>query len=171
MSHAVNMGSIELMQVLLKRGANIERSLNYDPLGVVVERGDYNAARLLIQAGAKVDRHVFLRGCSKWNEVSMAELLMAHYEDDEDVRDIGALHEACRARGYTYDVVSLFLSIGFDIEARSHGDTPLLSACTEGGNAYLVQHILLKRGANIHATSGIDGDTPCKSFGNDMELF
>lgn len=162
---AAKLGSVELVQFLLDRGANI----NPDPesssiIGTAARHERYGVVNFLIKHGVKVDGAA-LAGASS---ISMFNLLIP-YADNTTISQSGALHAAC-GKAISIDLITLMLDKGFDIDPIDHhGNTPLLYACGLSHVSPGVVELLLSRGAAVTARNAkaytgdmVKGDTPCE---------
>ncbi len=164
---AAELGSIELIQILLDRGADINIDSPNCPesvLKTVAAYGNCDTANFLIEHGAKNDEDVLERASS----TDIIELLTSH-NDYSRLTKCGALHAHGRGDG---TLVACLLDKGFKVDAiDSSGDTPLLSACGVDRPSPEVVALLLRNGADIaartarsfiHIPSIVKGDTPCE---------
>lgn len=163
---AAELESLELIQLLLDRGANLNPDLpTYSVISTAAAYGNYEVAKLLIKRAVKVDKDALARASS----LSMLNLLISH-ADSTTMSSSGALHAACMKGSSSIDLVALMLDKNFDIEAvNDHGDTPLLSACGSSHVSSEVVGLLLSKGAAVTARSAksytaniAQGDTPCE---------
>jgi ankyrin repeat protein len=131
--HASAGGHVQVVDLLLRRGANVNVESKYGltPLMRAAQRGHRDTVELLLERGAQI------------NAASL----------DGDT----ALILAARAgRG---DMVRLLRGKGAEIDAVSHGNTALLDAAMRGDSGMV--KVLLANGAAVDARrEGAAGDTP-----------
>jgi len=162
---AAELGSIELIQILLDRGADVNINSSNCPgsvLKTVAAYGTCDTAKFLIEQGATVDR----KDLSSANSTDMIDLLISH-NNLSGVSDCGALHAKCSG---PISLLTHLLDKDFDIEAIDGlGDTPLLSACGSNYPSSEIVALLLRNGADVKARSAsaycssvVKGDTPCE---------
>ena len=133
------------------------------PLFLACQKGDVNAARLLLEKGAEVDRATKkgstpLGIAKSRGHSSIVTLLEEHL----DLKF--PLHAA--ARTGDVDVMTHLLDGGAEIDAKKDGATPLFVAC-EGGIVNAAR-LLLEKGADVNRALE-NGATPlsaAKSQGN-----
>lgn len=163
---AAELGSVELVQFLLDKGANINPDIpSFSVISTAASYGKYGVVNFLLERGVKVDKDALARASS----VSMFNLLIS-YADNTTISGSGALHAACMEGSARIDLVTLMLDKDFDIEAiNDYGDTPLLSACGSSCVSSEIVELLLSKGAAVTARSGkpytadiVKGDTPCE---------
>jgi ankyrin repeat protein len=118
-----------LTKVVLKAGGDPTRAL-----GVAVFHGDFETLRLMIDAGADVNRIVeprhgnpLLHECVRWGRLEAAQILLAAKADPNiaNARGWTAAHYAAR-RGVSVDVLKCLLDGGADFRVKDEaGRTPL----------------------------------------------
>jgi ankyrin repeat protein/truncated hemoglobin YjbI len=152
--HAVCGGDIDVVTLLLERGAEVERhSGKLLTLAVVMNRLDL--VKLLIDHGADAQR-VSLLGRLDDAERPIADLLIAHGKKVPD----WMLPRACRPDVSTNELhrVTVLLDYGASVDDRGRFGLTALHYAVRGGKLPLIK-LLLDRGAQSNAL-GVDGLTP-----------
>jgi ankyrin repeat protein len=130
--HAVNKGEVDVMELLIKKGFNIDEKNDYGntPLHLAAINGYIATVECLIQNGTDINAR---NNCGKT-----------------------PLHEAIKNNSF---VITLYLiEQGATIDAKNdYGNTPLHYAAMDGKSASA--DFLVKNGANIHAKNCL-GYTP-----------
>ena len=146
-----------LLALVRSHGANVQDAIGMTPLVLASAFGSYDAARLLVDAGADV------KAASKagvtplhvaWRDERIVRLLLAHGADVRAKTQLGAtpLLVAASATG-TEKIVKLLLDKGADLNAaENRGVTPLIAAAGVGDTA--AAKLLLTRGADPNAYAG-----------------
>ena len=155
---AIRSNDISALRALVaSHGTNVQDGIGMTPLILASAFGTYEAAKLLVDAGADV------KAASKagvtplhvaWRDEAIARLLLAHDADVNAKTQIGAtpLVVAASAIG-SEKVVKLLLDRGADPNAaENRGVTPLIAASGVGNTA--AAKLLLDRGANANAYAG-----------------
>ena len=152
--HAVCSGNIDAVQLLLDRGAEVQRnSGKLLTLAVVMNRVDL--VKLLIEHGADVARTGLL-GRLDDAERPVADLLVAHGKKVPD----WMLPRACRPDVSSNEVhrVRVLLDYGARVDDRGRYGLTALHYAVRGGKLLLIK-LLLERGARTDALDS-DGLTP-----------
>ncbi|HVX16370.1 MAG TPA: ankyrin repeat domain-containing protein [Pirellulales bacterium] len=152
--HAVCGGSIDAVELLLERGAEVGRhSGKLLTLAVAMDRVDL--LRLLIEHGADVER-VRLLGRLDDAERPVADLLIAHGKKVPH----WMLPRACRPDVSSNELhrVTVLLDYGASLEDRGRYGLTALHYAVRGGKLPLIK-LLLERGAHVNALDE-DGLTP-----------
>jgi ankyrin repeat protein len=152
--HAVCGGNIEIVKVLLERGAEVRRhSGKLLTPAVVMNRLDL--VQLLVEHGAEVERAAFL-GPLDDAERPVADLLIARGKKVPD----WMLPRACRPDVSTNEVhrVSVLLAYGASVHDRGRYGLTALHYAVRGGKLPLIR-LLLERGADVDALDA-SGLTP-----------
>jgi len=165
---ACDNNQIEIVDLLLKAGANIDASNphQYSPLQKACLQGHTETVTVLLDRGANIERstgngmtplHI---ACDNGHAEAVTILLDrgAHIEACTRINMDGKtpLHFACE-RGY-HEIVKILLDRGANPEILSMvGETPLHIACERGDLAMV--KIFLEKRANIEAPN-MDGKTP-----------
>ena len=102
---AARYGSLEIVQDLLKAGANVDQGYNYTPIGEAVMNGHLNIVRELITAGANVNACL-----------------------DEDENNV--LLEAVSSGNL--EIVKVLVEAGANVNFKGEAGTPLLEAIESG---------------------------------------
>jgi ankyrin repeat protein len=152
---AIRSNDIHALRALVAtHGANVQDAIGMTPLMLASAFGTYDAAKLLVDAGADV------KAASKagvtalhvaWRDEAIVRLLLAHGADVHAKTQIGAtpLVVAASATG-SEKVVRVLLDKGADSNAaENRGVTPLIAAAGVGNTA--AAKLLLERGANPNA--------------------
>ena len=158
---AVRNGDIEIVKMLLDRGADVDaiNLYNVTPLHIAVESKKVEIVELLLNHGACVNA----RDCN-----SSTPLLLAAKDGSEEIvklllkhgADVNSPYTCTSIEGYTplclavrggcEKVVKLLLECGANVHAQDKGGKIVLHFAVEKGDEKLVK-LLLKCGANIHA--------------------
>lgn len=165
---AAELDNLELIQMLLDRGANLNLSSLECPGSVLSSAVAYrncNTVKFLIKKGATFDKSILTEPRS----VEMLEILTPYF-NSSTMPECAALHAACAKRASSLEMMELLLGKGYLIDAvNSVGDTPLLSACASINLSPKVVKFLLSNGANVNARTTkspmayvVTGDTPCQ---------
>src|SRR5262249_3779836 len=152
--HAVSGGSTNAVQLLLERGALVERhSGQLLTLAVVMNRVDL--VKLLIEHGADVQRTDFL-GPLDDAERPVADLFIAHGKKVP----AWMLPRACRPDVSSNELhrVRVLLEYGASVDDRGRYGLTALHYAVRGGKVPLIR-LLLERGAQVDALDE-DGLTP-----------
>jgi ankyrin repeat protein/truncated hemoglobin YjbI len=152
--HAVFGGNIDAVQLLLARGAEVERhSGKLLTLAVVMNRLDL--VQLLIEHGADVGR-VSLLGRLDDDTLPVADLLIAHGKRVPD----WMLPRACRPDVSKNELhrVTVLLGYGASVDDRGRYGLTALHYAVRGGKLPLIR-LLLERGAQVNALDE-SGSTP-----------
>ena len=176
---AIRANDIQAIRALVaSHGTSVQDAIGMTPLILASAFGTYDAARLLVDAGADVKAgskagvtplHV------AWRDEAIVRLLLAHSADVHAKTQIGAtpLIVAASATG-SEKVVQLLLDKGADANAaENRGVTPLIAAAGVGNTA--AAKLLLERGANPNAyAAGVGQKTVTPLLGaahnGDVEL-
>lgn len=154
---ATRLRSIELVQVLLDRGARFDDAL--------LCTDDYDMTDFLLCKGAKIivapGKKSALTNAAGGSNIRIVQLLLSHVDDAELEASRDALNSA--AAGGRLDTVNLLIEQGFDVNAFtkdcSIGETPLLAVCQGQKPHPNVITKLLEQGADVSIQS-FNGDTP-----------
>ncbi|KAL8709639.1 MAG: hypothetical protein Q9225_007423 [Loekoesia sp. 1 TL-2023] len=157
---ACALDSIELVQILVGRGARLDNALLHAADNITM-------ARFLLDRGAKIfsaPRQLSaLTNAASAGNTEVVRLLISRANDAEFSSSRDALHSAA-ARG-RIDVVKLLIEHGFDVNTRAEdpwvGATPLLATCQfrkATPDTLAVARLLIDHGADVNARSR-DGTT------------
>ncbi|MDR0389512.1 MAG: ankyrin repeat domain-containing protein [Spirochaetaceae bacterium] len=163
--YAVTIGTPEIVRLLIEAGADTDpenRYGDYQPLPAAVDLQNHEAARMLIEAGAVVNRPMdfydtLLSRAVKKNDEAMVKLLLEGGADINDSRHPGYY------RGHTpltraitdgnMDMVRLLLDAGADINSPGeYGNGPLQEAIKKGNTALTMEFLAL--GARVNTPDG-----------------
>jgi ankyrin repeat protein len=165
---AVDSGSVEIVDLLLKNGANVnakyEKSGFITPLHLAATGGDIKIVQQLLSAGADLGAKYYymdetpLHLAAKNGHANVVKLLLEKGADINAVLQNGstALHLAGSP-----GVVAVLLSFGANVNSKRRTDnaTPLYFAALNGKKEIVA--FLLKNGADpTIMTTGPDGETP-----------
>jgi len=179
---ATDQQHIETMKLLLARGAEPNGAAGQPPLTDCVDHDDISAAKLLLEAGAKVsakDRHVGspLHFAIQRGNMAMTELLLDR-PIDRDVRgenNATLLHLAPLARDTPIEwrtkLIDRLIEMGFDLEADSYGGyTVLARAVYNRKEPKIIRH-LIDRGAKVNALTDRNASVlHVACYGNQVEI-
>ena len=172
---AVMHGWIDVVQLLVERGADIDNTVFYGitPLNLAVTLHAYSIAEFLLSAGANVNLkrpycYSVVRGIPnakltplfsavecRWRNINglrLVELLLRYGADVNVKTDVKEtpLHAAAICRND--NIIWLLANAGADINAvDEYGETPIHKAAVAGG--YWTCKTLVELGANINAKS------------------
>lgn len=166
---AAGLRSVELVRMLLDRGARISNALS----GAV---NDYNVVKYLLSRGAKivssrrglsagsVDSMSAITDAAGTGSIEVLRLLLSHADESDIESSREALSFA--AAGGQLDCLNLLIDHGFDVNAFTKdcfkGETPLLAVChSQRPNPHVLK-TLLDRGADTSIRAS-NGDSPRKS--------
>lgn len=159
LNKAIRSNDLETINHLLKSGSidlNILDEVHELPLAVVAREGSSDAARLLLQSGAKVNainqrNETVLMVAAQCGHFDVVKLLIEAGADIPEVDTLGdtLLHHATRARNLA--MVEKLLSLKFDVNAANKsGQTPLVTAARAGHLGVFT--LLLEKSATIDAS-------------------
>ncbi|KAL8724760.1 MAG: hypothetical protein Q9181_006689 [Wetmoreana brouardii] len=128
LGEACLLGSIELAQILIDKGARLGSALRS-------AADDDSMTKFLLDRGAKVvsesDQSSAITTAAGGGNIKVVRLLISHANDMELRRSREAMHWA--AAGGRIDVIKLLLEHNFDVNTRIEccdvGETPLLATC------------------------------------------
>jgi ankyrin repeat protein len=131
LANAVSMGDAAWVRFLIAHGANVDLGC---PLAVAVHAGNFDLARILVQAGAQVDA-------------------------DEDAFGYGSVLALAAASAHL-DMVEMLLDAGADAGRRLNRDVVSAVAATganRGPDAPDIISALVRRGADVNLVGGKNG--------------
>lgn len=176
---AIRSNDLQALRTLVgKHGAEVKDAIGMTPLILASAFGSYDAAKLLVDAGADV-KAASNAGVTPlhvaWRDEAMVKLLLAHGADVNAKTQFDAtpLVVAASATG-SERVVKLFLDKGADPNApERRGVTPLIAAAGVGNT--VAAKLLLERGADPAAyAAGVGQKTVTPLLGaahnGDVEL-
>ncbi|KAJ9602285.1 hypothetical protein H2200_013140 [Cladophialophora chaetospira] len=165
MAVAAHCGNEEVVELLLRHGANIHGKDYNDctPLHLAASRGHIRVLRLLLQENASLedrgpDEKTALRLSCDNGHLDAAEVLLAHGAkvNARDKSNLTSLHGAAK-RGDP-DIVAILAKYGADLRAKdAHFMDALHHAC-EGGHNNVIE-LLLSKKSDVE-TPGSEGKTP-----------
>ncbi|KAL2743082.1 protein fem-1 CG6966-like isoform X1 [Vespula maculifrons] len=155
-------GHIELVKLLVQRGANVNSTTktNSTPLRAACFDGHFEIVRFLVKNGADIEManrhgHTCLMIACYRGHIDIAKLLLAWNADvnRKSVRGNTALHD-CAESG-SLEILKLLVQHGAQMDVDSYGMTPLLAAAVTG-NTDIVEYLigipeLIKREERIDA--------------------
>ncbi len=166
---ASGLRSVELMRVLLDRGARINNALS----GAV---HDYNMVKFLLSRGAKilssrrglsagsVESISAITDAAGTGSIEVLRMLLSH-ADEADVESSWEALNFAVAGGHL-NCVNVLIDHGFDVNAFTKdcfkGETPLLAVCHSQKPNPDVLKTLLDKGADTSIRAS-NGDTPRRS--------
>lgn len=177
---AAEAGQVETLQSLLAAGAdpNLSGGKNdASPLSAAAARGDVAMMKVLLAAGAEVDRRIGVGTAA--NETALivaatnghrdAVALLLDQKASLDAQSVtGTTALIAAASGGHVDLARLLLDRGADVNAQTEppGAVSALHLAARRGNLRLMQ-LLLDRGANVNLKA--DGDSPLhRLIGRDL---
>lgn len=161
----------------------VQMSVGTKPLLLAADSGDYNAVKVLLEAGAEVEArmhiqqgyvgsdHYFRDNCTallkilKKGHKSIAELMMSYNADMTAMTGNGATAVHCAIQGANIealDYVLGFVPPEYIDQADNDGVTPLIFACRQDNAEDMVVHLLDKK-ADINKPAAI-GQTPLEAL-------
>ena len=167
--YAAENGDIEIVDILLKYGANINivNSYNITPLHYAIKNNHFNVVKLLIENGAdiEIDGDEYSTPlCTACGSIGECNLEIAKYLLDKGSKINESLHHSSIFEHF--EIVKLLIQYGADINAQSYRGTPLHCACSVGN--FEIVKLLIENGADINAKD-LDGKTPLYSSSNPDE--
>jgi ankyrin repeat protein len=161
LQYAASSGNLELMQILLDRGALVDTPNTLPPLLLAIRQGHKKAAELLIKAGADVngkvaDGSLMPLGEAAWKGfTSISELLIENGAalNSHDSSGQTPLHYA--AGGDHLQEMQLLLSKGADIDAKTFsGKTPLIVSTETSHSAAAILLVNSNAQVNVKDDAG-----------------
>ncbi len=142
LQHAAASGNLELMQILLDRGALVDTPNTLTPLILAIRQGHKKAAELLIKAGADVNGKAADGSMMPLDEaadkgfISISELLIEKGATLNSQDPYGQTPLYYAARQGQLQEMQLLLSKGADIDAKTFaGKTPLIVSAESSHSA------------------------------------
>ncbi|XP_035720524.1 protein fem-1 homolog CG6966-like isoform X2 [Vespa mandarinia] len=141
-------GHIELVKLLVQRGANVNSTTktNSTPLRAACFDGHYEIIRFLVKNGADIEManrhgHTCLMIACYRGHIDIVKLLLAWNADvnRKSVRGNTALHD-CAESG-SLEILKLLVQHGAQMDVDSFGMTPLLAAAVTG-NTDIVEYLI-----------------------------
>lgn len=159
---AAGNGHVELVDLLIKKGARIRGSEGYRPLFAAVERGHLPVVKQLVAAGADIEARDY-RGsplffAAENNHVAVADYLLNQKAKlmSVDAYRNTALHKAAEAEAL--EMIRFLVQKGIGVNVKNnYGSTPLHEAASSGRSKAVA--LLLKLGAD-HKFKNFQGKTP-----------
>lgn len=163
--HAVLTGSLETVELLVKRGANVNNaSIRRSPLHTAAQKGDEKIAIFLLANGANINA-IDNEGVTPLNEAisykhgGLAKIFIEKKADVNAARRDGATPLHAAAQLNLPDIAVLLIAQHAVIDPRSEtGITPLMLAA--GNKNHDTAQLLIEKGANVNAACTDDGATP-----------
>jgi ankyrin repeat protein len=161
---AVKEGNLEIVELLLKAGADLSvEHTEKHPILIAAEQDNVEAIDLLLRYGASpnirdVDGWTSLHLAVEWDSIDLLELLIHYGADVELANQDGdtPLHIAAY-HGFTRSLVRL-LAAGANVNSMNGTSSSVLHIAAREGNTELVD-ILMKHGAQVNILDSV-GCTP-----------
>jgi len=159
---AIRSGKIEVVQMLLEAGADINAPAAAGPYGgktalqEAVTKEHIELVQLLLTAGADVNApatknrstgRTALQAAAETGKVELVQILL-NYGADVDAPGCSALPFACISK-HAEQLLSTLLAAGADVNGELAGRTALHAAAAKGGVA--IVQMLLRAGADVNA--------------------
>ena len=147
---AVTNGNEEIIETLIKHGANIDgqASDGFTPIHLAAQNGNTNISRILINAGCKLDKRAMLDGCTDLTPLHLAvrvgnldlvNVLVDGKADINaranvsDVAGVGMLHLAAVCNHEL--IVERLIKLGCNMNKKTSGGSTALFLAVKEGNA------------------------------------
>ncbi|KAI9760363.1 MAG: hypothetical protein M1840_002556 [Geoglossum simile] len=148
MNHVAAQGNINLVQVLLDKGWDINGAggSSLTPLVTAIRRGHEHVANLLIEKGGRLDTYLLHEAAGK-GLTGTTKLLISKGADVNAVHNKGTPLSEAAAEGHG-DVAKLLIDNGALLDVKHPRGEPLLLGVSDGGHQ-AVSKLLLEAGAPL----------------------